>query len=221
MHNVHKPSRDELPTARQLVKSTIIAFASAVAILLVAVLPGEYGIDPTGIGQVLGLKRMGDIKVQLAEEAAADAQPIATSQPVLKPQVVEPKPQEVALEPVAIPVVPDPVVKETVRQDEMAFTLTPGQGAEVKVEMLEGTKVSYTWSGNGGRVNYDAHADIYNAPAGFSHSYGKGRMVKGDEGIMTAAFDGYHGWFWRNRTDQNVTVTLRVEGDYINVKRVK
>src|SRR3546814_17950651 len=37
------------------------------------VLPSEYGIDPTGIGRVIGLTEMGAIKMQLAEEAAADA----------------------------------------------------------------------------------------------------------------------------------------------------
>ncbi|MBF3109459.1 transmembrane anchor protein, partial [Pseudomonas aeruginosa] len=32
--------------------------------------------------------------------------------------------------------------------------------------------------------------------------------------------DGKHGWFWRNRTDKSVTVTLRTQGDYIAIKRV-
>ncbi|MFX4597097.1 transmembrane anchor protein, partial [Acinetobacter baumannii] len=43
------------------------------AILIAIVLPSEYAIDPTGIGRALGLTEMGEIKTQLAEEAAADA----------------------------------------------------------------------------------------------------------------------------------------------------
>ncbi|ODT04488.1 MAG: hypothetical protein ABS52_04320 [Gemmatimonadetes bacterium SCN 70-22] len=43
------------------------------ALLLTAVLPAEYGIDPTGAGRVLGLTQMGEIKVRLAREAAEDA----------------------------------------------------------------------------------------------------------------------------------------------------
>ena len=39
----------------QLLKATALALTAAGAILLTTVLPAEYGIDPTGIGQALGL----------------------------------------------------------------------------------------------------------------------------------------------------------------------
>ena len=55
MHNAQKPALEDLPTSRQLLKSTGIAAASAVAILVTVVLPAEYGIDPTRIGRVLDL----------------------------------------------------------------------------------------------------------------------------------------------------------------------
>src|SRR3989344_3800089 len=73
MYNVTKPTLDDLPTSKQLLRSTLIALVAAFAILIAIVLPSEYGIDPTGIGRVLGLSEMGEIKTQLAEEAAADA----------------------------------------------------------------------------------------------------------------------------------------------------
>ena len=57
----------------RLLRSTLIALAVAVALLVTVVLPAEYGIDPTGVGRVLGLTRMGQIKTRLAKEAAADA----------------------------------------------------------------------------------------------------------------------------------------------------
>ena len=50
--------------------------------------------------------------------------------------------------------------------------------------------------------------------------YGKGRFTPEDRGVLEAAFDGKHGWFWRNRTNKPVTVTLRTEGEYIAIKRV-
>jgi len=59
MFNAKKPSLDELPSSAQLIRSTAIAAASAVAILVTVVLPAEYNIDPTGIGGVLGLAEMG------------------------------------------------------------------------------------------------------------------------------------------------------------------
>ena len=86
--------------------------------------------------------------------------------------------------------------------------------------MKEGAKVDYLWSVEGGVVNYDTHGDPYDAPRGFYHGYGKGRATLRTRGTLEAAFDGKHGWFWRNRTDKPVTVTLRTEGDYISIKRV-
>ena len=74
MHNGNKPNLDELPTSAQLIKSTIFAAAAAAVILTTIVLPSEYGIDPTGIGKAVGLAEMGEIKVQLGEEAEADRQ---------------------------------------------------------------------------------------------------------------------------------------------------
>ncbi|HYE50643.1 MAG TPA: hypothetical protein VEB20_13705 [Azospirillaceae bacterium] len=62
----------DLPTARQLVRSTLVALAVAALLLVTVVLPAEYGIDPTGIGRLTGLAEMGEIKSQLAEEAEAD-----------------------------------------------------------------------------------------------------------------------------------------------------
>lgn len=72
MYNTDLPSRAELPSKRQLLRSTGIALAIAATLLITVVLPAEYGIDPTGIGQSLDLTAMGKIKASLAAEAAAD-----------------------------------------------------------------------------------------------------------------------------------------------------
>jgi hypothetical protein len=34
------------------------------------------------------------------------------------------------------------------------------------------------------------------------------------QGSFIAPFDGTHGWYWRNRGDQPVTVKLKVSGFY-------
>jgi len=72
MNNNNRPSDSELPSVAKLIKSTIIAFTLAAIILVTVVLPSEYGIDPTGVGKHLGLSKMGEIKISLAQEAAAD-----------------------------------------------------------------------------------------------------------------------------------------------------
>lgn len=71
-------SSDQMPpiepaSPRRLLRSTLIALAVAGLLLVTIVLPAEYGIDPTRVGRVLGLTRMGEIKTRLAKEAAADA----------------------------------------------------------------------------------------------------------------------------------------------------
>ena len=212
MFNSGKPSASELPSTRQLLRSTAIAAAVALILLVTVVLPAEYGVDPTRVGRVLGLTEMGETKIRLAREAATDAAvPVgghATS--------TSSSTSSVAAAPGAPPVAAVP----TVKADDVSVTLKPGEAAEVKVEMRKGAQIKYRWTANGGRVNFDTHGDPYNAPRNFYHGYGKGRGADTDQGMLEAAFDGFHGWFWRNRTTQSVTVTLRIEGDYVAVRRV-
>ncbi|MFG9957587.1 transmembrane anchor protein, partial [Pseudomonas aeruginosa] len=55
MFNTKLPTQCELPTSRQLLRSTVIAVGVAAALLVTVVMPSEYAIDPTGVGRVLGL----------------------------------------------------------------------------------------------------------------------------------------------------------------------
>ncbi|MFZ2289778.1 MAG: transmembrane anchor protein [Halopseudomonas yangmingensis] len=212
MFNSQLPTQSELPTSRQLLRSTLLALIAAGVLLVTVVMPAEYAIDPTGAGRMLGLTQMAEVKLQLAEEAAADAAaPVTPAAVEIAPETVE----------VNQPAVIEVVEPDTQRQKhEMSFSLAPGQGAEIKVEMLKGTQVAYFWTANGGVVNYDTHGDPYNAPREFYHGYGKGRATPEDKGVLEAAFDGHHGWFWRNRSNKPVTVTLQTEGNYIAIKRV-
>ncbi|HEU0076657.1 MAG TPA: hypothetical protein VFQ76_03350, partial [Longimicrobiaceae bacterium] len=61
MHIANTPPKNELPSSRALLRSTAIAAATAAVLLVTVVLPAEYGVDPTGVGRVLGLTEMGEI----------------------------------------------------------------------------------------------------------------------------------------------------------------
>lgn len=215
MYNTDMPSRAELPSAGKLLRSTLVAALVAAALLVTTVLPAEYGIDPTGIGRALGLTQMGEIKTQLADEAAAEevAPPVATAQEA--PAAVTPPPVEAAP---AVVTQAEPAPEA--RSDTVSFTLAPNAAAEIKLVMKEGARVDYEWSSAGGAVNYDTHGDPFGAPRDFYHGYGKGRNQASDSGTLQAAFDGKHGWFWRNRSGKEVTITLKVRGDYDKVERV-
>ena len=215
MYNADLPNRAELPTTAQLLRSTLIAVVTAGALLVAVVLPAEYGIDPTGVGRALQLTEMGAIKQKLANETAADTQAVSKEVAKAPAPVIEPtQAQEATAEPPAVVAAPAPLAeapKPSGRKDEMTFTLKPDQGAEIKMQMKKGAKANYSWMIDGGVVNFDAHGDGANENA---ISYEKGRAVANKEGVLEAAFDGIHGWYWRNRGKTDVTVSLRTDGDY-------
>jgi len=77
MFNAPLPAIEDLPSAAQLRRSTLVSAGVALTLLVTVLLPAEYAIDPTRIGRVLGLTQMGEIKRQLAAENAADAARVA------------------------------------------------------------------------------------------------------------------------------------------------
>jgi hypothetical protein len=220
MFNTDMPTRSELPSTRQLLRSTFLAAASAVVLLVGVVLPAEYGLDPTGIGRALGLTEMGEIKARLNKEAAEDARapqrregPVkAAASEIAQPAEAQPAAQ-------VAPAAPQTQggLSSTPWRDEMRFTLRPGEGTEIKMHMREGDRALFAWNVQGGTVNFDAHGD----GSGRSISYEKGRSVAADEGELVAAFTGGHGWFWRNRGAADVSVVLRTGGTYSDIQRIK
>ena len=56
------------PSPRSLWRAAVIAVIVAIVVFVVAVLPAERGIDLTGIGDLLGLKEMGEMKMEAAKE---------------------------------------------------------------------------------------------------------------------------------------------------------
>lgn len=217
MYNTDIPTRAELPTTRQLLRSTAIAIVSAGVILITIVLPAEYAIDPTGIGKAIGLAEMGEIKTQLAAEAETDrikdeAQPAPATPaaPDRRSSILGSVFAELFLGSAR-------AQEAAQKSEETKVTLKPGEGAEVKLEMKKGAKANFSWTVEGGVVNFDMHAD---GAGQQSTSYEKGRAVPSQEGVLEAAFDGKHGWFWRNRGKADVIVTLKVNGDFATMKRV-
>jgi hypothetical protein len=205
MYNTDLPNRADLPSTKQLLKSTALAAAVAATLLITCILPAEYGIDPTGIGQAIGLKKMGEIKQQLHQEADAEATVSVTAAPLEQPTAISTSAANTPL---------------SLQQHEMRVTLEPNQATEIKLSMPKATVVQYRWVTEGGGLNFDTHGDMIKAPKDFYHGYGKGVNQTEDAGQLTAAFDGKHGWFWRNRGKQAVTVTLTTQGAYEKIERV-
>lgn len=218
MYNSDLPNRAELPSTGTLVRSTVVAALVAGGLLATTILPAEYGIDPTGVGRALGLTQMGEIKASLV--AGANARATTPEVGALPAKAVVQAPA-IASAPV-VASQPGPAGKEMApsRQDTMTVKLKHGQAAEIKLVMRKDAKVRFEWSTAGVPVNYDTHGDPVGAPKDFYHGYGKGRNKTGDAGTLQAAFDGKHGWYWRNRSGDEVTITLKTNGDYEKMERV-
>jgi hypothetical protein len=207
-HPPRIPTEKELPSTNQLIKSTILAAATAGVLLITVVMPAEYGIDPTGIGNIIGLKKMGEIRVSLEKEAAADLAKDTSAKTELQQKEVNP----------VVPATPQASATSVkTLNHEMQVTLAPDEGAEIKVEMSKGNKVQYAWSTDGGKANFDVHADSQTLGIDY-HQYSKGSS-QSEQGSIEAAFDGSHGWFWRNRTSDPVVITLKTEGEYTEISR--
>lgn len=220
MYNANKPDPSELPSTMRLLKSTAIAAVTALVILVTVVLPAEYGVDPTRVGSVLGLTEMGRIKMQLAEEAAADETATENVVSEVRAEPASPTPDdavtntETASDEMTAPAPAESAAP--VWRDEVTFTLAADAAAEYKLVMKEGETAEFEWFTDGAKANFDTHAD---RPGLNYHNYEKGSLAR-QEGTLTAAFDGSHGWFWRNRSGAPLTITLRTRGDYAEMKKV-
>lgn len=203
MQNHTPPDASELPSSAQLRRSAVVAALTAAAILTAVVLPAEYGIDPTGAGRALGLTEMGEIKTQLANEAAADQHSGFLQE------------RTGALSAAGSWLVGQAHAQSASVdwRDHVQRVLEPGEGIEIKLVMRQGAEIEFAWVANGGRLNYDlhGHSDEHHT------SYLKGRGVPTHDGFLVAAFDGNHGWFWRNRDRKPVTLDFYVRGQYSEI----
>lgn len=180
------------PSPATLAKATGGAALAAIIIVTLFVLPAEYGIDPTGVGTVIGLNGM--VSGQGSEAAAA-------------PEAAPPTD-------VAIPTKATIAKSAARRQDEMTITLEPHSSQEVKAHMTRGDSFIFEWTSTGGPVKAEMHGEKANATDGSFTDYWKELELTGGQGAFTAPFDGTHGWYFRNKGDTPVTVTVRTVGFY-------
>ena len=170
------------PSRKKAVIGGVAALAIAAAVVVVFVLPAEYGKDPTGLGTALGLNKLaepGKNEEQLRGEkrkgvlAALDG-PIQAA------------------------------------DDRYVLELGPFESGEFKYTLKEGDKMRFSWEATG-PVDYDMHSHPFDGGTELTESYA---VTKGpsQSGIYTAQFTGIHGWYWQNRSTDNVTVTLDAAG---------
>ena len=173
------------PSSRRILRATVIAVAIALVVLVVAVLPAEYGIDPLGTGKALGLTALAGTE----EEQSA----LPSSLEAVRAGVNTAQPGKLA-------------------QDTFTVELRPFEGVEYKYRVEKGGSLVYSWAATGD-VGFDFHGEPDGAPEKYSESYGKGD-ARSASGVFIAPTPGVHGWFWENKGSGRVTVTLTTSGFY-------
>jgi hypothetical protein len=197
MQDISNMNREGLSSTKSLIKATGVAALIGLLVLITAILPAEYGIDPTGLGQKMGLTMLS--QAEAAEPASLEAG--SSSSNLL-----------------ALSAGPVRKTQSSLSSDTTTVTLKPNEGIEVKATMNAGDRMVFNWASEGGPVNFDMHGEQINDGDNFT-SYWQGRNESVASGAFEAPFDGTHGWYWRNRGDETVTVVLQTSGFYDGINK--
>ena len=203
--------QDPQASIAKIAMATIIALVVGVVILVVAVLPAEYGIDPLGTGKALGLLELANAseKAAPAPSSAGDSV-VATIVPVVDGTTED-----------GAPHVKGTFITQPTRYkvDSRVIVLSPGEGMEIKYHLPKGGGLVYSWTATG-TVGYEFHAEPDKNPPGtrigYYESYDLDRKVGKNQshGTFIAPNTGIHGWFWENNTGKEVTLNLMSAGYY-------
>jgi hypothetical protein len=186
-----EPQTAPAPSLATLAKTTAIALVVAGIVLITIVLPAEYGIDPLGTGERMGLTAIANPPVTVLE--MPDAQGAA-----LAPRVngaIGAYPREFKL-------------------DTFEVELGPYDYLEYKYTMEKGASMVYTWTATAG-VHHDMHGEHPAEGGGepVAESFDKTDR-KQAHGTFTAPFTGIHGWFWENPVNETIKIRLTTAGFY-------
>lgn len=220
---VHSELDTHVVPKRELLRGTVYAAIVAAVILTVAVLPAEYGVDPTGLGKAMGLTKLHSDSATpaVANNSAAVQAPVATAAvPAAGPSVpaggsprskISAPGEQRALTISSRPTLP-------FRTDDMEILVAPGKGVEVKTLLAKGQTLIYTWkTKDAALVNHDFHGEPVNAKENEFESFILEKEVSESRGTLIAPFTGVHGWYWKNKSTVPVTVVLRASGFYSEI----
>lgn len=195
------------PSGRTLLTTTVLAIAGAALLLILVVLPAEYGIDPTGAGTALGLTAINEPvrTIQITDVTGGNEAMLD----VEIPDFGEPYP------------LPNPRVfqkEERAPETRTLRVMIPAESeTEVKLVMQEAKVALYSWSVDQGDIYVDFHGHDPSFGPDFFVRYEELQEGAGSSGSLTAPFKGEHGWYWLNYNEFPVEVTLTVTGYFDDV----
>ncbi|MCO4822544.1 MAG: hypothetical protein KC469_10785 [Flavobacteriaceae bacterium] len=193
----------------QLLKSLIIALIIGAVVLLTAVLPAEYGLDPLGAGKLFGFSKLyqGDKKIENIElNSSLNFKKIKMEK--LGSSANTPKPMEADN--------PPPKTQYSKRMDTITVVVLANKGIEYKFKSLKYSSIKYEWSTDNGIVYIDFHGEVEqdNPPKNVFYESYTLAYSNNMAGTLTAPFKGKHGWYFRNESKEDIVVTLILNGQY-------
>lgn len=206
-------NKQPLMGKKQLLKSIGIALLIGILVLLAAVFPAEYGMDPLGTGNLFGFG-----KLYQSEAASNTNETDDTKTSVLNFKKLK-------LEKLGSPAsVPKPIEGQnsapetqfSPKEDTLSVSIPAGKGLEYKFKMLKYGSVKYEWVTDQGIVYIDFHGEVKQANPPENVFYESYTLAYSNNmaGTFTAPFEGKHGWYFRNESKQAIVVTLRLKGQY-------
>lgn len=197
---------------KKIIINAVLAVVISSLLLVVAVLPAEYGIDPTGAGKLMGFDRLyvaeeaTTIEKVFVEKGAIKEETtykILTMKDLGSDPSVE-RPSEIDN--------PAPVKQSDFRNEDFTIDVLAGKGIEFKVKMKKNDRFKYEWLTDQGVLFHDMHAEI-NKQSKYFESYAQA-YSNNMTGTHIAPFEGIHGWYFKNRSDKDIKVKLRLSGQF-------
>ena len=99
------------------------------------------------------------------------------------------------------------------QESEASILVPANKGVEYKFTMEKHANLTYEWHSDSALLHVDFHGEPKGDTTGYFESYTIADSAE-MKGSMTVPFDGIHGWYWKNNSDKDVTVTLKTKGYY-------
>ena len=196
VETAHTPTPQQVPPTRTLVMASAAALVVASILLVTVVFPAEYGIDPLGTGNALGLSALAGTTV--------------TEQPVPPPQGEKVAPVQEG---------PFALYPAQFKVDSRVLVLGPYEYVEYKYHLEKGAAMVFSWQASGG-VMHDFHGDPEGQPSTSAQSF-DARPRRQADGSFEAPFTGIHGWYWENPGGETITVRVTTAGFYTSAHQFR
>ena len=103
--------------------------------------------------------------------------------------------------------------ESTASQQVIEITVPANKGIEYKLQMQQYDKVTYEWMTNGSSLYFDLHGEPEGDTTGYFESYAIATLDT-MKGSFTAPFNGSHGWYWKNTSNNPVAIQLILNGQF-------